>query len=127
MQKAWDRDGPDAFKFEIIEAIDDVATILEREQFWIAKLKAASHQHGYNACPVAGSREGAQQPLGFAAMISAFHKGKTKSAETRAKMSAAKLGLKKSDTHKAKLSAATVKQMADPERRARAAEYGARA
>src|ERR1035437_5991890 len=111
MQKAWDRDGPDAFKFEIIEAIDDVATILEREQFWIAKLKAASHQHGHNACPVAGSREGANQPLGFAALISAFHKGQPKSAEARAKMSAGSLGRKKSQEDRNNIRAATIRQM----------------
>lgn len=127
LQAAWDKDGPDAFKFEIVEYIDDAAAILTREQFWIDAAKSASHWYGYNACPVAGTREGTKQPDTVSATMAAFHKGKPKTPEQRAKMSAAALGRKKSPEHKQRLREAAQRQFADPTARIKAAEYGAMA
>ena len=53
--------------------------------------------------------------------------GVPKTAEHRSKISAARKGQKKSLEHKEKLRLAAIRQFSDPDARARAAEYGARA
>jgi group I intron endonuclease len=78
LQRAFDKYGPDAFDWEIIQFIDNRANLIDREQFWINFFSPA-----YNGRPIANS------PLG------------TKhSAETRAKMSAAHKGKVFSETHR---------------------------
>ena len=67
LQRAYDKYGPSAFDWEIVQFIDDKTELISREQFWMDFFKPV-----YNGRPIANS------PLG------------TKhSAETRAKMSAA--------------------------------------
>lgn len=118
LQRAWDRDGEAAFTFMAHEAVDVAAELLAREQHWIDTLRASDQGHGYNAAPVAGTRAGCKQPDGFSELIAAVHRGKPKSAETRARMSAAAKGRAKSPEHRAKLAEAARQQMADPAARA---------
>lgn len=125
LQRSWDKHGAAVFDFSVLEDVADPATLLNREQYWIDHFKSADGVHGYNGCPVAGSREGSAQPASVSATLSAFHKGKPKSAETRAKMSAAAKRLPpKSEATREKLRAATARQYADPANRVKAAEYG---
>lgn len=53
LQKAWNKYGRNAFKWEIIEVIDDPtnSTLTEREQYWIDKYD--SYHNGYNDTPIA--------------------------------------------------------------------------
>lgn len=69
LQRAWNKYGPDAFSFSILEYVADKSLLLQREQFWIDKLSAA-RKPNFNLHGVAGSAYG--------------HKA---SATTRAKMS----------------------------------------
>lgn len=91
-QRSWNKHGPDAFTFEIVELVPSRKDLVIREQFWIDEFNAACPRRGFNVLPLAGS------PLGFKA-----------SDETRAKQSAARRGRKfgpMSEEHKAKISAA---------------------
>lgn len=55
LQNAWDKHGPEAFAFEIIEFVLP-PFLLEREQYWIDKLKPS-----FNLAPVAGSALGVKR------------------------------------------------------------------
>jgi group I intron endonuclease len=100
LQRAWNLYGEGAFVFIAEEIIKDPAQLLIREQAWIDAIKAGDPEHGFNLCPVAGSRAGSKQPDGFAERMRQVHAGKPKSAEQRARMSVAKLGVAKSAEHR---------------------------
>jgi group I intron endonuclease len=55
MQNAWNKYGPDAFVFEVIELVLS-PFLLEREQYWLDKLKPF-----FNLAPVAGSLLGIER------------------------------------------------------------------
>lgn len=57
LQAAWNKYGEDAFTFEVIVNCI-VSLIVQLEQEWIDKLKAADSRYGYNMCKVAYSRAG---------------------------------------------------------------------
>jgi group I intron endonuclease len=117
LQRAWDKYGAAAFEFSILCEVAAGTDLLKVEQEHIDKHGAAG-AGGYNMCPAAGSREGSKQPEGFAGLMAAIHRGKPKSAETRARMSAAAKGRVKSHEHCAKLAEAGRRQMGDPAARA---------
>jgi group I intron endonuclease len=91
LQHAWDKNGPDAFEFSIIETCD-VDSMIKREQFYIDTLQPV-----YNIFRTAGSPSGYKLSLETRKKISASLLGHTRnlgrfpSDETRAKMSAAKI------------------------------------
>lgn len=49
LQRAWEKYGPDAFKFEVLEVIEDRALMLGREQHWIDALN--TYADGFNMMP----------------------------------------------------------------------------
>lgn len=57
LQRAWDKYGPGAFQFEVLEPVNDNQMLTDREQHWIDLLDAAG-PNGYNMCPAAGSCKG---------------------------------------------------------------------
>lgn len=125
LQCAWNRHGETSFRFSVIECVDDVTQLIDREQYWITTLNAADV--GYNVLPVAGSHLGrkaseetkrkmSQAKLGKKhgpmsdeqkAALSAALKGRKLPEETRMKMSASRTGRKFSEESKAKISAAS--------------------
>jgi group I intron endonuclease len=123
LQGAWRKHGEAAFRFDVIEECLR-EELLVREQHWIDHHRTTVPLYGYNGCPVAGTREGVPQPPSVAIKMRAFHLGKPKSAEHRAKISAARKGQRKSEEHKQKLRDAANRQYADPAARASAAEFG---
>jgi group I intron endonuclease len=122
LQRAWDRYGADGFSFDILEVVENVDLLIEREQYWIDQLKSASTESGYNFCPVAGTRRGSKQPPHVAEVLRLAHKGKPKSAEHRAKIGAGNAGKRRSKKTRALLSEIATKQFADPAAREAAAE-----
>jgi hypothetical protein len=77
LQSAWNMYGEDSFVFEVIEYVDNVNELIEREQYWIDSLKVCNRTKGYNKAPRAGSNLGLKM-----------------SEESKAKMSKAKKGVK---------------------------------
>lgn len=83
LQRAWDKHGADAFTFEVIERVEGVAQLVQREQHWIDSLNAAKYGLGYNMCAIAG--------------IPPDPKGTKKTPETRIRMSVA--AVKRHEVH----------------------------
>jgi group I intron endonuclease len=52
LQNSWNKNGPDKFKFEVIEQCD-VLKLIEREEYWIEFYKTYEEETGYNLsrCP----------------------------------------------------------------------------
>jgi group I intron endonuclease len=82
LQRAWNKYGPEAFDFSIIEKVDKRATLLDREQHWLDHTKSYEYEIGYNICPQAHSPNPGYSP----------RKGVKVSKETKKKQSEAKLG-----------------------------------
>ncbi len=79
LQSSWNKYGEDAFIFELIEEVENLNNLLEREQHYIDTLNVCDRIVGYNKAPIAGSCLGRKM-----------------SKESRAKMSKAKTGVKQS-------------------------------
>lgn len=103
LQNAWDKYGPDAFVFEVLEYVADKAELVPKEQEWIDRLRSCDPSRGYNMYPTAGS------PL-----------GRTVSAAARAKIGEARRGKKLPPEVCKKMSAFQTERYKDPEERARA-------
>lgn len=100
LQSYWDKYGPDAFVFGVVEecAVRDLDTL---EQRYI------DANPGLNVSIFVGApMRGRKMPPGFSERMSAIHKGKVVSKATRRRMSRARMGMTFSDTHKANLSRA---------------------
>jgi group I intron endonuclease len=49
LQRAWNKYGPTAFEFEILEVVDDLIWLRARETAWIYHLQSANSEYGYNS------------------------------------------------------------------------------
>jgi group I intron endonuclease len=137
LQKAWNKYGQDAFEFSILEIVEDVHKLLEREQFWLDATQAV--KHGYNSAKTAGSllgfkhTEETKEKMKQAALghikseehrknLSIVNTGKKMSAEAREKMRLAKLGKKRpphTEETKALMSAVKMGKTATDEAKAK--------
>lgn len=81
LQRAWNKYGEQSFVFEVIELVMPWS-LLDREQYWLDKLKPFDRNKGFNKNKIADKPPS--------------QKGKPLSPEHRAKISAASLGKKKS-------------------------------
>ncbi len=118
LQSAWNLYGADAFSFAIVEACD-ARILIEREQFWIERMRSAHSRLGFNIAPVAGTRARVPQSLEARAKMSLAHKGRPKSAEHAAKIGAANKGQKRSAEMRKAQSVRMAKELAEnPAKRA---------
>lgn len=76
LQRAWDKYGAAAFKFEIVEVVSNENDLVAREQAYFDEFTPHNPEVGYNICPTAGNSLGT-----------------THTEEAKQKMSDAKLGL----------------------------------
>lgn len=76
LQRAWAKYGVDGFRFSVVEFVDDLAKLTEREQHWIDALDV--YRHGYNRRPEASSNLGWRASAVTRARMSAAAKGKPK-------------------------------------------------
>jgi group I intron endonuclease len=133
LQRSWDRYGPDAFDFLVIEFCDP-ADLIAREQFAIDAFRPE-----FNTCRIAGStlgikytpeakarvsaalkgkRSGIKRDPSSVGKMAASHRGRKRSEETRKRISTAKVGSKmppRSEEHRLKLSAAQKGRKKSPE------------
>lgn len=111
-QHAWDKYGESAFTFEVIELVL-FTFLLEREQYWLDKLKAYTRDKGFNIFPRAGSAMGhtvseetrKKMSASQKARIQRERRGTPKTPEQRAKQSARMIAEGISQEHKEKLRA----------------------
>lgn len=90
LQKAWVKHGEEAFVFEVIERVELVGELIQREQYWIDRL--GSVDGGYNILPTAGSCLGRRHSDATKQKISSVHKGKLWSEERKSAASAQRKG-----------------------------------
>jgi group I intron endonuclease len=93
LQNSWDKYGPGAFAFEVLEFIE-LSRLVQMEQIYLDAFQAYDRECGFNVCVVAGSVLG---------RISA-HRGRKQSEEHIRKRSEAKRGKKHSDEAKQRMS-----------------------
>lgn len=87
LQRAYNKYGEDAFFFAIIEDGISQDYLIEREQYWLDKLKPE-----YNVLKMAGSNKGWHHSDKTKAGMSAKRKGRSPSSEWRQKISDARKG-----------------------------------
>lgn len=97
LQAAWNKYGKEAFTFEVLELVLP-AFLLEREQYWLDKIKPYD-KRGFNiAVSAQAARTGlthtpeTRERLRITHLGNTNHLGKKHTAEARAKMSAANKG-----------------------------------
>jgi len=117
LQAAWDKHGPEAFEFVILELVPDAAMLIERENAHIALLGAADPSRGYNLCKQAGSQLGMRHSDSAKQKMSVAHKGRVKTPEHQAAINASLTGRKLSDEHRAKIVANQTARTASEETR----------
>lgn len=94
LQRAWSKNGADAFEFVVIERVSDESALIAREQHHIDALGAFG-MRGYNMLPMAGSSKGSVRPPMSdkqRAQISAQMQGFRHTEESRRRISEAKKG-----------------------------------
>lgn len=48
LQSSWNKYGEDCFEFRVIEIVDNISILQNREQYWLDTLKSYDRQNGYN-------------------------------------------------------------------------------
>lgn len=94
LQSAFKKYGESAFVFEVIELVL-VSFLLEREQYWLDKLKAHNPKHGFNIRIDARSNLGLKPSKETRAKMSVAGKAVPRTPEWRANQSAALKGRSK--------------------------------
>lgn len=117
LQNAWNKYGPDAFVFSVLERVDDCALLTAREQVWIDAYVARGDV--YNIALIAYSSFGVKCSDETRKKISLAKTGIKMSPESRAKKSAAMKGRVVSEETKRKLSIARTGRRHTPEVRAK--------
>lgn len=92
LQNAWNKYGQSTFAFIVLETLENMQSIVEREQHYIDSLNAV--ECGYNIREKAGRH--AEHSREARRMIGQANKRRVVSAETKAKISAAKEGIRHS-------------------------------
>lgn len=117
LQRAWDKYGANVFVFELVEAVAQVDSLLDREQVHIDRLKCAGFA-GYNMsttadAPMRGQKHTEEAKAKIAAAFRgvpkkrpAVLKGTKRTPEQIAKTAAANRGQKRSDETRRKISEA---------------------
>ena len=94
LQNAWNKYGESAFMIEILEYVMPWA-LIDREQYWLDKLKPYNPKIGFNiALKAQASMRGRTQSLEARKKLSNYRMGKPLSPEIRAKMSVTRRGMK---------------------------------
>lgn len=96
LQRAWNKYGPVAFTFRIIENCE-ISELTAREQYWINHHNAV--EAGYNICPQARTCAGRKLSARHVARIQVSRAGYRHSEQTREKMRLAQTGKKRSPQH----------------------------
>jgi len=108
LQNSWEKYSQDVFEFSIIEVVEDVKYLINREQFWMDFHKCI--EEGYNITPIAGCPSLLKHSNETKLKMSLTKKGKKNSREHCKNISISKIGNqygighKVSDENKVKLS-----------------------
>jgi group I intron endonuclease len=81
LQRSFNIHGEQAFKFSVLEYVEDKNKLLEREQYYIDTLNACEKSIGYNICKTAGNCLGRPCKQETRKALSKANKGKKRSNE----------------------------------------------
>lgn len=99
LQHSFNKYGKENFIFEILEYVEDVDNLAEREQYWMDKLNVRNDEKGYNIYPYARSSHGKEVSEETKKKLSKAHKGKKLSEETKRKIGEYNKGKKAGSKH----------------------------
>ena len=119
LQRSWNKYGPTAFSFVIVETIAELERLVAREQYWIDALQSANQKYGFNRSPTAGSQLGLKFPQQAVERKRAQMTGKKLPPEWRGAISSALCGKHRPQSVKDKLRAFHLGRKATPEQRAK--------
>ena len=100
LQNAWNKYGEAAFQHEVIELVLS-SFLLEREQYWLDRLRSFDPDRGFNRSPTAGTTAGTPRSVEHRAKLSEVAKKRMADPERRAAVSRVHTGKTMSDEHKA--------------------------
>lgn len=83
LQHSFNIHGEQAFKFSVLEYVEDKSKLLEREQYYIDTMNACNKSIGYNICKKAGSAFGRPCQQKTKDAISKANKGKKRTDDFR--------------------------------------------
>ena len=87
LQRSWKLHGENSFEFFLVELVENVSCLLEREQYWMDESNCCNKHKGYNISPTAGSCRGIKLSEEHKEKLRIAHLGKVVSEETRKKLS----------------------------------------
>lgn len=76
LQRSFNKYNGDGFIFDVVEFIEDVNLLIEREQYWIDLFQSYNPELGYNLCRIAGSTLGRKLTEEHKRKLSIAKKGK---------------------------------------------------
>lgn len=103
LQAAWTKYGSEAFRFDVLEQLEDTSDLMRWEQAYLDATNAAKDESFYNFCEFAGSHLGRKRSAETRRRLSQAKVGNSPTPEAREKMRAAKLGKKLTAEHRAKI------------------------
>lgn len=103
LQFAWNKYGEVAFKFEVIEYIEDRNILAEREQYWLDFTQCYKKDIGYNKRKLADSNVGYKQSKETIEKRAKTLIGRKRTDEHKLRMSLAATGRKHTEAAKAKM------------------------
>lgn len=107
LQRFYNKYGKDSIEFEVIEYVEDITSLLIREQYYIDLFD--SYKKGFNGCPKAGNTLGKFHSNKTKKKIGLKSIGRVKSEETRKKLSIASSRQEGETGYRAKLTNKNVK------------------
>lgn len=124
LQADWNKHGSDAFKFCVIELVQDQRLLVSVEQQYLDEYQSAKPAFGYNKSSVAGSTLGIPCSEEKKKKIGAANSGRKLTAEHIEKISLGLTGKRPSEETLKKLSDASKKKMLRPDFRERIRNMG---
>jgi len=106
LQRAWNLYGEGCFVFRVVELVDDVSLLIQREQHHIDLCGSSMLEYGYNILPIAGNSIGFKQTEEVKDKLRQMYLGTHRSEEIKAKISKGLKGIKRSEETKIKMSKA---------------------
>lgn len=103
LQRAWDKYGEENFEFSILELCKNNSIVLEREQYWLDKLKPYNRNIGYNILTKSNNSQGYRHTEETLILIGQLSKSRDNSKAVES-MRLKNLGSKKDEAHSTRMS-----------------------